>query len=118
MPSFCESGRDAAESAFDPGFRHGNEVAAIDVWTIGGKGVDPVGPVQSTHDADSRSAGWVTTDRDHVPTPARPLALRPDELVPEIEDQVVARTVADRLVDLDAELDRSMMIAVSATEPF
>jgi hypothetical protein len=86
--------------------RKRKEVAAIKFHAIRSESVDLSGRIRTSDLPAAAPAAAVASDDEHISFSSRPFALNTNEVVPAPEDEIASRSVVDRLVDIDAELDR------------
>src|SRR5439155_26139291 len=65
-------------------------IAAIDISAVGGEGINLIRRIEPFEEAVAVSTIGVAPNDHHIPVAARPLALDPDELWSQVEDQVIA----------------------------
>ena len=82
----------------------GKVVAAFELRTVRGEGIDLAFGVRPLEQARWASPSGIAADDDHVVAPTRELTLHADEPLAQVEDQVVP-LVRDGLRHADTQLD-------------
>jgi hypothetical protein len=82
------------------------EIALVEIDAVRRERVDLVSRVVALEQSVLRSTAAIAPDYEHVAASRCPLALDAGQPTAKIKDQVVSRAVADRLENVDAELDR------------
>jgi hypothetical protein len=100
VPRFRETQLDGASSGE---FRNGKEVALVEVGAVGGERIDLLGRVLAPAESVRGAASGAAADHDHISDERSPLALNTSEAGREIENRVIARSLANRSVDVEPE---------------
>jgi hypothetical protein len=82
-----------------------NEVAAVEIDRVGGDGVNLPRRIPASYEAVRSTSARHARNDQHLAPSCRPFALDPEQSIIEAEDEVVAASVGNRAIDLDAELD-------------
>ena len=99
-------GHAQADQALTPGSLDGNEVAGVEVRAVRGEGVDLLGGVPARSKTLARAPARSAAQENDVTRPRSPLALHPEQPLTKVQDEVVARALAQGPVDVDPELGR------------
>jgi hypothetical protein len=83
----------------------GNEVASVEIAAVDAERIDLGRAVGPDHVAAGRVTGAPDTRRDHVALKRAPLALHAENPGPEVEGEVIAPVLGNRLQDGNAECD-------------
>src|SRR6266851_5703895 len=81
------------------------QVARVKLRTVDADRVDFARVICGPHMSVGRAAAGADPNDDDIALPRRPLALHPQQLRVQIEDQVVALSLAQRARDADVQLD-------------
>jgi hypothetical protein len=84
---------------------YGEEVTALEVRAVRTDCIDLVRCIDATDIAVRGVAAGPGPHGDHVPLAPRPLALDPNQLRMEVEDEVVAASLAQGPADSETEVD-------------
>jgi hypothetical protein len=91
---------------------------AIELATIRGERIDLLVGIEASAETVAGSPGGIAAHDQDVAVPAGPLALNAPEPSVEVEDEVVAAALRDRLVDVDAGFVACQAMPISAIAPF